>query len=184
MNNNIVMKSTFNILASLLLLSGMSSFTNPNKANLTFNDSTKIEKKAVGVIAESKETYVITVPGKKTIRKGDQEIQRNMQHLIHEYMNPVLMMPNMLLSDQAITHNFFNDYKLFINQASVLDADTEMELQFQMEQLASQIKELLSGSDAIMNDDFFANQYIYADKSAFIVSDDIIHNNFVTEIAE
>lgn len=183
-NNNIALKGIFNILASLVLLTGISSFTGLNNSVASVKDSTKIEKKSSKISTGEKESSLITLPGKRTIRKGDQEIQKNMQHLIHEYMNPVLAMPNMLLSDEVVTNNFYKDYMLYINPTAVLDADTEIELQFQMEQMANQHKELLLLSDAIMNDDFYSNQYIYADQSSYLVSDCIINSNFETEIAE
>jgi hypothetical protein len=183
-NSNNALKGIFNILASLVLLSGISSFTNLNDSLNTLKDRTKIENKASKINSGEKESFIITLPAKKTIRKGDQEIQKNMQHLIHDYMNPVLAMPNMLLSDAVVTNNFYNDYMLYFNPTTALDADTEIELQFQMEQMANQQKDLLLLSDTIMNDDFYSNQYIYADQSSYLVSDCIINRNFVTEIAE
>ena len=183
-NNNIALKGLFNILASLVLLSGISSFTTLNNSLAYLKDSTKVENKASKISTDEKESSLITLPSIKTIRKGDQEIQKNMQHLIHEYMNPVLAMPNMLLSDEVVTNNFYKDYMLYINPTAVLDADTEIELQFQLEQMANNHKELFFLSDDIMNDNFYSNQYIYADQSSYFVSDCFINNSFVKEISE
>lgn len=183
-NNKIALLGIFNILAAMALFLGISSFNILNNSPISVKKNTKIENKDSKISLCEKESSRFTIPCEKTKRKGDKEIQKNRQYLTHENINSVFVKPEKNFFDKVVTNNFCDFYMLFINPTTVLDADAEIELQFQMEQMVNKQIELLFLSDAIMNDDFYANQNIYAYPSTYIVSDSIINSYFQIEISK
>lgn len=182
--NKIALMGIFNILAAVTLFSGISSFNILNNSPITVKNNTKIENKDSKISLCENECLRFAIPCEKTKRKGDKEFQKNRQSLTHENINQVFVKPEKFFFDKVVTNNFCDFFMLFINPTTVLDADANIELQFQMEQMVNKQIELLFLSDAMMNDDFYTNQYVYDYPSTYIVSDSIINRYFQIEITK
>ena len=174
----------FNVLAALVLLTGTNSFSLINNDVSAINDSNKIEKKRSLILNDDRASVKITVPTRTTIVKGDREIQLNMQKHIREYLNPMLNMPYMINGDVDMSNQFYNQYLLVFDRATVVDADNEINLQFFLAVMGLNLDSYNQLADNQINENFYLNKYIQLNQHVICHSDCAVNTSFKTENAE
>jgi hypothetical protein len=126
----------------------------------------------------------ITVPTRTTIVKGDREIQLNMQKHIREYLNPMLNMPYMINGDIDMSNQFYNQYLLVFDRATIVDADDEINLQFFLAEMGLNLDSYNQLADNQINENFYLNKYIQLNQHVICHSDCAVNTSFKTENAE
>jgi len=179
-----ILSKAFNLIAALILLTGTNSFCLINNDVNAISDSNKIEKKRALRMNDDKGSVKITVPTKKTFVKGDREIQLNMQKHIREYFNPMLNLPDMNNGDLDISNEFYNQYLLVFDHATVVEADNDINFQFFLVEMGLNLVQTYQSADNQITENFYLNKYLPLDKHTISHSDCAVTCSFKSENAQ
>lgn len=178
-----VLSKVLNLIAAIVLLIGTNSFSLINNDVKGISDSIKIEKKKSVLLNDDKGSVKLAIPSKSTVVKGDYEIQLNMQKQIREYLNPMLIIPEMVISDNKISNQFYDQYLLTFEHAVIVDADDEINFQFFLVEMGLNQAQTYQTADNQVNENFYLNKYIPLNIHAISHSDCAVTSSFKTENA-